>query len=465
MSPLLSGDAIEQARLIASGEACAAELVSASIAAIEKRDGAINAVVARRFEAALREAQSPQPGPFSGVPILLKELTPYPDWPSTSCAKPLAHAPGGQKNELVRRIESAGFIVIGRTNASEFGALPITDNALYGATRNPWSPGLDAGGSSGGAAAAVMAGFVAIAQAGDWGGSIRIPSAACGAFGLKPSRGRVSAAPGLNTDGFGAAHAITTSVRDSAAFLDVTQGALSWERWQAEDVDGLYLNAIETAPPRLRVGLCAPGFLGYGPAHRDHCAAVMSLGVVLQDLGHDVVNIDVPCDRDAIHEAFKVKTALGLYRARRAARAQIGDDAQFTPWTEYMASLAEEVPGWADADASDTLAQASASLCEMFETYDLILTPVTQAPPPPHGWLDLYQDAEAAFAALIEYAPHTPLINAAGLPAASIPWGSGATRLPVGVQIIAGPSQDRLLLQAARCLELAAPWARRAPGY
>jgi amidase len=226
-------DAVAQAELVDRGEITPVELVEAAITRIEKLDGELNAVIHRRFERARDDVASatlPQ-GPFRGVPMVLKDLDGFSAGDPCHEGNALLKAVdwhGEHDSFLVAKLRSAGFVFVGKTNAPEFGLTPTTEPIAYGPTRNPWDPTRSPGGSSGGSGAAVASGMVAVGHAGDGGGSIRIPSSACGLFGLKPTRGRVSFGPddGESWAGLVVRHAITRSVRDSAAVLDVIAGPM-----------------------------------------------------------------------------------------------------------------------------------------------------------------------------------------------------------------------------------------------
>lgn len=223
-------DAVATAAAIADGETSVRAVIEAAIARIENRNGELNAVIHTRFAEALAEVDAGLPdGPLRGVPVLVKDLgTEVAGLPASGGSRLFAEDIATRDSELVKRYRRAGMVVLGTTNTPELGLNASTEPALYGPTRNPWSHAHSPGGSSGGSAAAVSAGLVPVAHASDGGGSIRIPSAACGLFGLKPSRGRVSPAPRPTTlSGLVSAHhAVTTTVRDSALLLDIAAGRL-----------------------------------------------------------------------------------------------------------------------------------------------------------------------------------------------------------------------------------------------
>lgn len=454
------GDALDQARRIARRDVSSSEIVEATIARIEALNPTFNIVVAERFERALEEAREPRPGPFSGVPLLLKELTPYPDWPSTMACRALAGSPGGQKSEFVRRIEAAGFIVLGRTNSSEFGALPTTQPDLFGATRNPWNIAHDAGGSSGGAAAAVASGMVPIAQGGDAGGSIRIPASACGVFGLKPSRGRISPFPAANPDGFGNHHVLTASVRDSAAFLDVVKGSIAGDRWSLPYEAESYLQQVESPPATLRIAVAAGGFMTDRPAHPDCVRVVEDAAILCEAFGHRIEIARPALDHEHLNEQFLAKSAIGAAQMvdRLAARAEGLSTDGVGRWIRDMAAWGRGLPPWAHTLAAEAFQNAAYRIAAFMDDYDVILTPVLHALPAEIGGFDRIEDFATLRREMLAYAPHTPIVNATGLPACSIPMLVGEHNLPAGVHAIGRMGEEGTLLHLARQIEQARPW-------
>jgi amidase len=285
-------DGMAQADLVRRGEVTAAELVEAAIGRIERLNPDLNAVIRPLFDDAREAAKGPLPeGPFSGVPFLLKDLL------AEIAGVPLVEGSGfldghyvsGADCELVRRLKAAGLIIVGKTNTPEFGLLPTTEPRLTGPTRNPWDRGRTAGGSSGGSAAAVAAGLTAMAHANDGGGSIRIPASCCGVFGLKPTRGRNPLGPhyGDLMNGLVSEHAVTRSVRDSAALLDATRGPAVGDPYGAPPPARPYTDEVGQDPGKLRIALSlAP--VTDSAVHPDCLAAVRETAALCADLGHEV---------------------------------------------------------------------------------------------------------------------------------------------------------------------------------
>src|SRR5216684_3909772 len=252
-------DATDLAALVRRKEVSPPELVEVAIERVEARNPPLNAVVARSYDRARQQARGALPeGPFRGVPFLLKDMLAVDGGICTSnaCRFFQGFAPK-RDSELVHRLKSAGLLIVGKTNTSEMGILPVTEPRLYGPTRNPWNTAYTPGGSSGGSAAAVAAGMVPMAHGGDGGGSIRIPASCCGVFGLKPTRGRVPMGPtqfeGWN--GLSVHHALTVSVRDSAALLDATAGAELGSPYVSPPPSRPFLKEVGADPGKLRIAL------------------------------------------------------------------------------------------------------------------------------------------------------------------------------------------------------------------
>src|SRR5215210_1481985 len=278
--------ALEQARLVREGEISSLELVGEYLARIDRFDPELNAYVTVCADEARVEARSPRPGPFSGVPLPIKDLTETAGIRTTFSSKAFADYVPARDMEVVRRLRDAGFVVIGKTNTPEFGMTAVTESELNGACRNPWDPQRTPGGSSGGAAAALAAGLAPIAHGTDGGGSIRIPASCCGVFGVKPSRGRVSPAPRGDPYGLSGSGPIARTVADAAAFLDAIVGSLPGDPYRAPAPERPFADEVGAGPGRLRIGVALE------PPHRvrvdERCAvAAREAGELLGELGHE----------------------------------------------------------------------------------------------------------------------------------------------------------------------------------
>jgi amidase len=448
-------------------EACAAgdtspqAEVARSLAAIEERDPALNAfsVVlaneAREQARFLELGQGGSRGPLYGVPVAIKE-----ELDVVGCVTTYGghgnSTPVSADGEVVRRLREAGAIVVGKTQMPEFGAFPYTESARHGYTRNPWRRGFSPGGSSGGSAVAVSAGMVPVALGGDGGGSIRIPSACCGLFGLKPQRGRVTSAPHEHLWwALGTAGALTRTVLDSAVVYDVIRGHLPVDRWQAGEA-GSFTDAARREPGRLRVGWCTePPTKGIRP-HADHVTAVRDTARLLSDLGHEVREID-PRYPDPT-AAFVPQFFAGI----RSEAAQMEHYERLERRTRETCRLGT----WVTPKVRDAALRATERISEkanrVFEEVDVLVTPTIAHRPPRVGILDRTGTVRASLKALpaVTYAA---IWNVAGNPACSIPSGTGTDGLPVGVQLVGPTDGEELLFSLAAQVEHARPWPLVAP--
>jgi amidase len=461
-------DATAQADLVAKGEVTARELAEAAIARIEKVDGSVNAVIHRRFDRALDEADAGLPaGPFHGVPFLIKDL--FADSagdPAHQGNRALRDAGWVAERDswLVGRLRAAGFAFLGRTNTPEFGLVPVTEPHAYGACRNPWNLSHSPGGSSGGSAAAVAAGMVAVAHASDGGGSIRIPASMCGLVGLKPSRGRTTLGPEGDESGLSVQHVVARSVRDTAALLDVLRGPGPGDMVVAPPPGRPFMSEVAVRPARLRIGTLASSPAGdIDPECR---AAVEGAARLLSELGHDVSEDHPLIDPDASRSfgaRWVVNARLRLdWLGRLLGREVTAEDVE--PLTWAMASAGQSVSG---VDYAAAVAGGSA-LARRFgrwwEDHDLLVTPTLGELPPVVG--DLEPPADDPFATQERtgrLVPFTTHFNVTGQPALSLPLHVSSSGLPVGVQLVAAYGREDLLIQVAAQLEEAAPWADRRP--
>jgi Asp-tRNA(Asn)/Glu-tRNA(Gln) amidotransferase A subunit family amidase len=458
-------DAVALAELIRSKQIAPGEAVEAAIAAIERINPKINAVTVPMF-AQGRDAAREANGQLAGVPFLLKDfLAQYKGVPTSAGTKIFANDPAPLDSELVARYRRAGLAIIGKTNSSEFAIAASSEPRQFGATRNPWDDARSTGGSSGGSAAAVAARMVPAAHATDGGGSIRIPASACGIFGLKPSRGRISMAPGgEGLAGAANEHAVSISVRDSAALLDATAGLVLGDPYTAPPPHRPFLQEIGQPTGRLRIAASAepPGGGNVAP----ECAAAFDAAAkLLGELGHTVEQAAPQGDWPALDAAFfaimAVQTRL-VMELRAAGRPFGAEDFEGVTW-----NMAERGRGYSGLDylrAVQTFHRTARALAPFFQTYDAFLTPTLAQLPPKLGAIDtVMTDSEEFLRRTFAFAPFTKLFNATGQPAMSVPlhWTEG--NLPVGVQIVGRYGDEALLLRLAAQLETARPWGHRLP--
>ncbi|HSQ70897.1 MAG TPA: amidase [Rubrivivax sp.] len=488
-------DGLGLAALVRRGEVGATELLEAAIDRIEALNPALNAVIRKRYEAARAETlRVDRDAPFAGVPFLVKDLlATIAGEPTSYGNRLLAQLPMPHDSEMVRRIRAAGLVIAGRTNAPEFGLMPTTEPLLYGPTRNPWSPAHSPGGSSGGSAAAVAAGMVPMASGGDGGGSIRVPASCCGLFGFKPSRGTTPTGPDFGElwNGLVIEHAITRSVRDSAALLDATAGADPGAPYAAPARARPFLDEVGADPGRLRVAFTARPLFGHGAVHADVVAGLRDSARLLESLGHAVEEATPPIEPEGDALAF-VTVLAGQTRAEIEQLARIVGrrprTADFEPATYSLGLLGRSLSAAAYAAAAQRLQMAARRMAPFFDRYDVLLTPTLGAPPAAIGslqprraeqrlmrvvnalnasWLlDALGVIGPLAAKTFDYMPYTPLFNATGQPAMSVPLHWNDAGLPIGMQFVARFGADALLLRLAAQLVQAGPWFdRRPPGY
>lgn len=472
---LAAADATDQAALVARGELTATELVDAAIARIEAVNPQLNAVIHPLFDRARERAAAGPTGPFAGVPVLVKdldgELAGAPLHLGNRLLKELDHV-GTTNSYLFDKLEAAGFVITGKTNTPEFGLQTTTEPHAYGPSRNPWDTTRGTGGSSGGSAAAVASGMVAVAHAGDGGGSIRIPSSECGLFGFKPSRGRVSVGPqdGEVWNGLVARHVVTRSVRDSAAVLDLVAGEMPGDPYTAPPFAGRFVDEAAQDPAPLRIGLRTAALASMCEVDPECTAAAEDAAKTLESLGH-TVEIASPA---ALDEAELVVTFLSVVGANALALVEeLGrmtgrtiTEADVEPGTWALAESGRSVTG---VQILETLHAAHAWTRRVLSWwhdggYDLLLTPTLAARPPDLGVLNPV-DGDPAMTTILQtpYAAFAAGFNVTGQPAASVPLGTGTDGLPIGVQLVAAHHREDVLFRVAGQLERAVPWGNRRP--
>ena len=473
-------DATAQADLVRRGEVSPAELVEAAIGRIEARNPALNAVIIPLFDKARALAAGPLPdGPFRGVPFLLKDCVAHSAGDPYHCGMQAAKDAGyvaPTDTELVRRYRAAGFVIVGKTNLPEMASSPTTEPLAYGPTHNPWNLDHSPGGSSGGSGAAVAAGMVAVAHGNDMGGSIRIPSSACGLVGLKPTRARNSLGPELG-EFWGPTtheHVLTRSVRDTAAVLDATSGPAPGDPYFAPPPARPFLDEVGADPGRLRIGFRVRRTGADADAHADCVAAVAATVAVLESMGHVVEPVDLPA-LDAPTLGAALGGMFGPFMARDLDRwsAAIGrtiDPSELEPWNRQMVEYGRTVTAAQYIEALERANDYSRGLAAFWapaehggDGYDLLVTPQLAEPPPRLGVLGPTQDLADLGAAMGAVTPFTTPFNLTGQPAISLPlhWNTGG--LPIGVQLVAAYGRDDVLLRVAGALEQAMPWADRHP--
>jgi len=461
-------DGLGLAALVRAREVSPGELLEAAVRRLESVNPRLNAVVTPLIdEAGAAVAAGLPDGPFTGVPFLVKELVAAVRGTASSAASRLyANAIAPHDSELVARYRRAGLVIFGKTNSPEFGISPTTESRLYGVTRNPWRLDLAPGGSSGGSAAAVAAGIVPAAHATDGGGSIRIPASACGLFGLKPTRARITAGPdiGEGLSGFAVQHVVSRSVRDSAALLDATSGPMAGDPYAAEAPDRPWLEELALAPSPLRIGFARTAPTGV-PVHPDCVAAVEAAAALCAGLGHAVEEASPVYDAAALERGFvAVFSAHTMANIGRATGGALPDPALVEPLTYALAERGRTLSAAAFIATLHGLQRESRRIAAFWERYDLWLTPTLAQPPLPVGHFEIESsDVERWIARLGAFTPFTYPFNVTGQPAASVPLHWNSEALPIGCQFVARSGDEATLFRLAAQLEAARPWRHRVP--
>lgn len=484
-------DGLGLAELVRHKQVQPSELVEEAISRIERLNPHLNAVVYKMYDLARAAANDPLPdGLFKGVPFLLKDLlAAYAGVPLCSGSRFHQDEVSDHDSELVRRFKAAGLIILGKTNVPEYGLEPVTEPELYGPTHNPWDLTRTSGGSSGGSAAAVAARLAPLAHGNDGGGSIRMPASCCGLFGLKPSRGRTPFGPkrGEALQGLSCDHVLTRSVRDSAASLDATAGPDVGAPYVAPPPARPFLAEVSTPPGRLRIAFTAQPFLG-DVVHDDCLKGLAATVQLCQELGHELEEAAPKIDGPAFARAY-LTLICGETRANiEAAERQLKRQAtarDFEPATWILGLLGQQISAAEFAHALNLLRSTGRHMGQFLERYDLLLTPTLAMPPVLTGSLKpdpLMRLALKLLARLnagrlinsldrleeiahqtFRFMPYTPLANASGQPAMSVPLHWNEVGLPIGMQFVGRYGDEATLFRLAGQLEQARPWGDCVP--
>jgi amidase len=454
-------DAATIVERISAGDLTPEAVVGESLGRIEAGNGALNAFSVVLANEAREQARflaigaGDEPGPLYGVPVAIKEELDVAGCVTTFGG--LANStPRSEDGEVVRRLREAGAIIVGKTHMPEFGAWPYTESVANGYTRNPWDTGVNTGGSSGGSAAAVASGMVPIGLGGDGGGSIRIPAAYCGLFGLKSQRGRVTTSPMEHLWwALGVVGPVTHTVLDSAIVYDVISGSLPTDKWRAGEV-GSFTEAARRQPGRLRIGWTVkPVTRGVKP-HPEHVAAVRDTARLLTDLGHDVREVD-PRYPDPT-TAFVPQFFAGI---RTEA-----DAVEHYHLVEKRTRETYRLGSWVTPRVIDFALRQTEKLSiranRVFQDVDVLLTPTTANRPPKVGILDGAGSVRASLRSVPAIA-YVVLWNLAGNPACNVPSGTGTDGLPIGCQLVGRTDGEETLISLAAQLEATRPWPLVAP--
>lgn len=483
-------DGLGLADLVRCGEVSAEALLNEAVARAEALNPQLNALVRVFDEDARRALPTLDPGtPFCGVPFLIKDLlAAYAGQPLGSGSRFGRYVISTEDSALVQRHKRAGLLIFGKTATPEFGLMPFTEPHSTGIVRNPWDRERTPGGSSGGSAAAVAAGIVPMASAGDGGGSIRAPASSCGLFGLKPSRGRNPVSPGGDHwFGFAQEHAITRSVRDSAALLDATQGALPGASYAAPSPAQSFLAESQTAPGRLKIGFSVQPIISRG-LHSDCRIAVERTAQRLRDLGHEVEAFEPKIDSEhfIFHYArlLAADTAASVREMEIAAGRKSGRQ-DFEPRTRALVAVGRALTGEEIVESLWAMQEIARDYAAQIGRFDAFLSAALGEPPLRIGALNptpaqkvlltLANNLPLGSIAkqrdflldngreIFDYTAYTMPANVAGLPSMSVPLDWNAEGLPIGSLFTARFGDEATLFRLAAQLEAAHPWFKKRP--
>jgi amidase len=469
LSDLAFTPAIEQAKMIRDKQISPVELVDLYLGRIDKYNDEINAYVtvvgdlardqARRAEDAV--VRGDQLGPLHGVPVPIKDLFETAGIKTTFSCRALADFVPDVDDNVVTKIKQAGAIVIGKTNTSEFGSVPMTESRLNGICRNPWDVNKTAGGSSGGAAAAVASGMAPVAQGSDGGGSIRIPASCNGLFGIKPSRGRISSGPrlGEHWHGFSTSGPIARSVEDAALLLDVMQGYMTGDPYSAPLPERPFVNEAGIDPGKLKIGFTAAN-ANEIEVHPDCIEALRGAAVLLESLGHDVTET-LP---DGWTDGSLQPQFVQLISTGTAIVDFLPHD-QLEPLNRFLVESSRDIDSVTHIQALTAMHQWSRRVVSWWteEGYDILLTPTLALPPVDNGWVFSDDDPFMALVRSGQFIPFTPPVNVTGQPAVSVPLHVNADGLPIGVQLVGAPYREDVLIRLSAQLQGVQPWSERHP--
>lgn len=455
--------ATELAEMVRLKKVSPVELVELYARRIEELNPKLDAYLTLTLDAALdqaREAEARVNGgelpPFHGVPISIKDLNETAGVRTTHGNAAFSDRVPERDEAVVAKLKGAGFIMLGKTNTPEFGTTPWTETPAYPPARNPWDTSRTTGGSSGGAAGALAAGLCPISQGSDGGGSIRIPSSVCGLYGIKPSRGRVSAAPGaqsfLSQDG-----PIARTVADAAAMLDVLAGYVAGDAFWAPPPERPFAEEVGRDPGRLRVAYTTTPAMDT-PVAPGNVRAVEDAVALLAELGHEVVADGPPPWPDDLVEAFIVSWSVGT-----ATYSPMPPFESLDPLNRALIELARGTEAPTFVAAQKRIQEAARDLVAFFDGYDVLVTPTVAIPPPLIGEFADPDQPLMGFLRAGSFVPFTPPWNTTGQPAVSLPLHIDEHGLPVGVQIVGRPADEATLVRLSAQVEAARPWADRRP--
>lgn len=444
--------ALDQAAAIVRREVTPSELAVSYLQRIDRFNDVLNAYCITTPELAERQASETTSGPLSGVAVSIKDLVPMAGYPFTRGSRAFRDDVADTDAFAVARLKEAGCLILGKTTTAELGGRPVTDHGLHGAARNPWNIEHTAGGSSGGAAAAIAAGLCALSHGSDGGGSVRIPAACCGVVGLKPSRGRISLGPasgagwgGLLIDGV-----LARTVADAAAGLDAMAGHLSGDPYWAEAPPQPFLDAAGTTPRRLRIAFTSDARVAVDP---EIAGSVRDVAALCEELGHE---LDEGGPRT---EAFRDPQVV-VFAASMAAHP-VADRALLDPANARSAEFGDGLSAPDFVRAMDSIHAESRKVLSFWDDYDVLITPTFTRTAPRIG--EMGADPATAGDEHLDWLSFTYPANCTGQPAISLPLAIHSDGLPIGIQLVGPPQGEAVILALSAQLEAARPWASRVP--
>ena len=483
-------DALGLAALVAKKEVSPLELIETAIGRSEAVNPKINAITYQMYDLAKKSAGDLPKGAFHGVPFFLKDLLgQYKGVPTSGGSAALKNVVATYDTELVKRFKQTGVAFLGKTSCPELGLMGVTEPKAFGATRNPWNLSHTPGGSSGGSASLVAAGVVPMASAGDGGGSIRIPAACCGLFGLKPSRGRVPLGPDYGEVWEGAVqeHVLTRSVRDSAAMLDCVHGAEVTSPYTIKPPTTSFLQALEQPPKKLRIGFTTTSPIN-SPTDADYKAYTEQAAKQLAAFGHEVEEANPDFDGDLLKmcylKMYLGQVAVDLHEMAIRLNTTV-EKLQVEKTTKILGLLGHSISAFEYAKAKRDWHKFMQKMAVYFQKYDVFMTPTLACPPvqigelEPSKWekigMDIIYTLKAGKLLLktgllekladeaMKKTPFTIPANLMGLPAMSVPLFWDKQNLPVGIHFMGKMCDESTLFQLARQLEQHYNWFERRP--
>jgi amidase len=463
-------DALGLAELIRNREVTPHQVLHAAITRIERRNPPLNAVITTTFDRAERQVTNGlrDHGPFTGVPFLLKGLTHALEGVRlTNGSRSLRNWVPPYTTTLVQRYEAAGLVILGSTNVPELGLLPVTEPKAHGVCANPWDTSRTTGGSSGGSGAAVAAGMVPAASATDGGGSIRIPASQCGLFGLKPTRARTPSGPvqGESWFGLSVSHALTRSVRDSAALLDATAGAGPGDPYVAPPASRPFLAEVGADPGRLRIAFTSATPNG-AKVEAESLRTLAETAKLCAELGHHVEEAKPAIDGDEVVPTFltlaAANTVVNLAGNPAKGRPAREDEVERITW--LTAKRGESVGGAEYVRATQTAHRLGRQMAAFHAQWDVLLTPGLATLPPPLGFIDMMMDDfEEYWRRVFHFSPFTVWFNITGQPAMMLPLGRASNGTPMATQLVGRYGDEATVFRLGAQLEAARPWFDRKP--